>query len=209
MNTEQTNLTNTKQQDVCTDERALSVSARFEMEAAYAEALLDQVEMSQRQIRDLQDDISLLQTAENALDLISQNLAKVRRLVMDKQNDSAGENAAAAMNHEIRNLLMVNMLIAEDTELNGHYLLRDGIIRMTSCANRELTLTTTRIPEIAGIDNNDTQATLDSLDIAARTINRQYKRIATLMRALLDHYQLLRSETNLLMNAQQNLKRTD
>lgn len=208
MSTQQTNTENTKQQDTCIDEQALSVSACNGMHAAYAEALLDQVDTAQLQIQNLQDDISLLQTAENALDLISENLAKVRRLVTEKHN-SACENDTAARSDEIRNLLMVNMLIAEDTELNGHYLFRDDIIRMTSCPNRELTLTTTRIPDIAGIDNNDTQATLDSLDIAARTINRQYKRISTLMRALLEHYRQLRFKANLLMNTHQTLQRPD
>ena len=178
------------------------------MQAAYAEALLDQVDIAQKQIRDLQGDISLLQTAENALDLISENLAKVRRLVTEKQTCSTGE-AVADLNHEIRNLLMINMLVVEDTELNGHYLFRDDIIRMRSDTGSELTLTTTRVPEIAGIDTNDTQATLDSLDSAARTINRQYQRIGELMRALLAGYRQLQSETTLLMTARQELKQTD
>lgn len=207
MNTQKPNLTNAAQQDACL-EQVPSASELCEMQAAYAEALLDQVDIAQKQIRDLQGDISLLQTAENALDLISENLAKVRRLVTEKQTCSTGE-AVADLNHEIRNLLMINMLVVEDTELNGHYLFRDDIIRMRSDTGSELTLTTTRVPEIAGIDTNDTQATLDSLDSAARTINRQYQRIGELMRALLAGYRQLQSETTLLMTARQELKQTD
>ena len=202
MNTQANNTVNAQQQAADPDNQATSEMGRDEMKAAYAEALLDQVDTAQAQIRNLQDDVSLLQTAENALDLISENLAKVRRLVTEKQKYMISRNATAVLNDEIRNLLMINMLIAEDTELNGHHLFRDDIIRMSCCSNGELTLTTTQLPEIAGIENNDTQATLDSLDIAARTINRQYNRIGELMRGLLEYYQQLRGETILLMNAQ-------
>jgi flagellin-like hook-associated protein FlgL len=208
MNTQHPNLTNAAQQDACS-EQTLSASARREMQAAYAKALLDQVDAAQEQIQDLQDDISLLQTAENALDMISENLAKVRRLAMEKQTYSTRKQTVADLNDEIRNLLMINMLVAEDTELNGHFLFRDDIIRMSSNARGELTLTTTRLPEIAGIDTNDTQATLDSLDSAARTINRQYERIAELMRTLLDNYRQLQHETIVLTTAQRELKQTD
>jgi hypothetical protein len=208
MNTQQPSLTNAAQQDACS-EQVPSVSARCEMQAAYAETLLDQVDAAQEQIRYLQDDISLLQTAENAMDLISENLAKVRRLISERQAYSTCEQTVANVNDQIRNLLMINMLVAEDTELNGHFLFKDDIIRMNCDTRGELTLTTTRIPEIAGIDTNDTQATLDSLDSAARTINRQYQRIGQLMRALLAGYRQLQSETTLLMTARQELKQAD
>lgn len=208
MNTRQNNLTEMNQQDICIDEQVLSACS--DMELANAETLLDQIEAAQLQTQDLQDDISLLQTTENALDLISENLAKVKRLVTEKQNCSADHATTVALNDEIRNLLMINLLIAEDTERNGRYLFRDDIIPMTGCGDSELTLTTTRIPEIAGIDNNDIQATMDSLDMAARTINRQYQRIGSLMRQLLKDYQQLLNEASLLMTIQgSNLQQKD
>jgi flagellin-like hook-associated protein FlgL len=207
MNTQQPNLTTAAQQDTGS-EQTPSASERCKMQAAYAEALLDQVDTAQKQIRDLQGDISLLKTAENALDMVSENLAKVRRLVTEKQACST-RDGVADLNHEIRNLLMINMLVVEDTELNGHCLFRDDIIRMSSDTRGELTLTTTRLPEIAGIDTNDTQATLDSLDSAACTINRQYRRITKLMRTLLDGYRQMQYETTLLMSARQELKHPD
>jgi len=206
MNTQQTNTENTDLQDAFIEERRCPVSADYGMHAVYAEALLDKVDTAQLQIQHLQEDISLLQTAENALDLLSENLAKIRRLATEKQASSGNEAYLADLNHEIRNLLMVNMLVEEDTELNGHYLFRDDIIRMSSSESAELTLTTARIPDIAGIDNNDVQATLDSLNSAARMINRQYERVSSLMRALLNHYQQLQSEITLLLAAHQTLK---
>lgn len=209
MNAQQANTESTRQQNAVIDEQSCSVWTDNGTHAAYVEALLDQVDAAQLQIQHLQEDLSLLQTAENALDLISENLARIRRLVTEKHTGLNAENSNAAILDEIRNLLMINMLIAEDTELNGHYLFRDDIIRMHCDTTGELTLTTTRIPEITGLDNNDTQATLDSLNSAARTINRQYERVSSLMRALLNHYRQLQSEATLLMTARQTLKQSD
>lgn len=206
MKTQQANLTSTAQQDA--SEQMPLTSDLHEMKNAYAEALLDQVDTMQIQIRDLQEDLSLLQTAENALDLMSENLAKVRRLVIEKQTCASIESTAVRLD-EIRNLLMINMLVAEDTELNGHYLFKDDIIRMNSDTSGERTLTTSRIPEITGLENNDTQATMDSLDMAARTINRQYERIGALTRALRQHDEQLQSEAAVLKNALQEVKQTD
>ncbi|MHC5134845.1 MAG: hypothetical protein ACYSO0_00330 [Planctomycetota bacterium] len=48
------------------------------------ETLLDRIEEAQQQIDDLKGDISLLQTEKKALDLISRNLSKIRRLTHEK-----------------------------------------------------------------------------------------------------------------------------
>lgn len=171
----------------------------------YADALLDQVDTAQQQVQDIQNDISLLQTVENALDLISDNMAKVRRLSQESQRSTTNRHETSAFADEILNLLMVNMLICEETEFNGHLLFKDDVISMCSCATGELTLATTKIPEICGVETGDYQTTMDSLDNAARTINRQYQRIADVMRTLLGTYQQLRCEIDLLLHAQTRL----
>ena len=208
MNLQTDNLTNANQQDIAARKQAAESACR-EMEMIFADALLYEIDNVQLHIQHLQNDISLLQTAENALDLLTENFAKIRRLVIEKQTCSADHATTVALNDDIRNLLMVNTLIAEDTVLCGHYLFRDDIIPMTGCGDGSLTLITTRIPEIAGIDNNDTQTTLDSLNNAARTINRQYQRVSSLMVALLDHYQQQLNEINLLLTAKINLQRAN
>lgn len=205
MNTQKNNSRNTAQQDVDSNLEP-SASNLYEMKVAYAEALLDQVDAAQLEILDLQKDISLLQTMENALDLITENLAKVRRLVSEKEACANDRITINALLDEIRNLLMINMLVADDTVSEGHCLFRDNIIRMNCDTLGDLTLTTSRIPEIAGLENNDTQATLDSLDTAARTINRQYQRVGALRRALRRHYEQLRTETAVLMAARKMIQ---
>jgi len=186
---------NNQNKEICqSDITEENLSAHREEAAAQAETLLDQVEAAQDHIRDLNNDISLLRTAENALDLITENLSKLRRLVMLKQHNNLSHSELNTLDDQISNLMMITMLIAEQTEYNGYQIFKDSIIRLEGGGLCELTLATSHLPEITGLETNDFHAVSDSLNAAARTINRQYKRIGTAMRILLDQHQQLCAE---------------
>lgn len=198
MSTQQTNQVNEKQHDA--DMQA--ASAFTDQKLIYADALLDQVDTAQQQIGCIQVDIALLHTMENALDLITENMAKVRRLAQEALESGASQSDMGSISDEILNLLMVNTLVVEDTEFSGHRLFINNVISMCSFPIGELTLTTTSIPEITGTETGDFQAMLDDLDNIARVINRQYQRIGTVMRILLDTYEQLQNEVDLLLKSQ-------
>ncbi|MHC5134846.1 MAG: hypothetical protein ACYSO0_00335 [Planctomycetota bacterium] len=80
---------------------------------------------------------------------------------------------------------------------------------MNSAPAANLYLRTTKIPEIEGVETGDMQATLVSLDDAARAINEQYQRLRSVMRQLLEYYQQLQSEIDVLILAQARLHQTD
>ena len=203
MSAQQTNQVNKKCREA--DKLAPVTSACCGLELIYADALLDQVDTAQQQILEIQRDMSLLQTMENALGMISENMARVRRLAQKAIKNDASHSEMGLLSDEILNLLMVNMLIAEDTEFDGHLLFRNDVISMHSFGADELTLITTSIPEISGTETGDFRAILDDLDNAARTINRQYQRIGTVMRALLQGYGQLQSEVDQLLNTKTRL----
>ena len=198
MSTQQTNQVNEKQHDA----DILDASAFTDQKLIYADALLDQVDTAQQQIGCIQVDIALLHTMENALDLITENMAKVRRLAQEALESGASQSDMGGISDEILNLLMVNTLVVEDTEFSGHRLFMNNVISMCSFPVGELTLTTTSIPEITGTETGDFQAMLDDLDNIARVINRQYQRIGTVMRILLDTYEQLQNEVDLLLKSQ-------
>ncbi len=200
MSTQQTNQVNEKQQDA--SELAVAVSACEDLELICADALLDQVDTAHQRIQEIQTDMSLLQTMENALGMISENMARVRRLAQDALRGNASHSEMALLSDEILNLLMVNMLIVEDTEFDGHFLFKNDVISLHSFVGEELTLTTMNIPEICGTETGDFRAIVEDLDNAARIINRQYQRIGKVMRRLLDAYGQLQCEFDLLLNAQ-------
>jgi flagellin-like hook-associated protein FlgL len=189
MSTQQTNQVNEKQHDA--DMQA--ASAFTDQKLIYADALLDQVDTAQQQIGCIQVDIALLHTTEN--------MAKVRRLAQEAL-ESTTQSDMGRISDEILNLLMVNTLVVEDTEFSGHRLFINNVISMCSFPIGELTLTTTSIPEITGTETGDFQAMLDDLDNIARVINRQYQRIGTVMRILLDTYEQLQNEVDLLLKSQ-------
>ena len=201
MSTNKTNLDDTGKQN----SGMLSAAAIRDLELAYADALLDQVDTVQQQIHDVQKDIALLQTMENALGLISENMARMRRLAQEALRENVTQTEISMAADEIRNLSMINMLVSEDTEFNGHFLFKNDVLCLRSCLGSELTLTTVKIPDIGGVETGDFQAVLDGLDAIGRTVHRQYQRINAVMRTLLDNYQLLRTEIDLLLDAQSRL----
>ena len=109
MSTQQVNQVNEKQ-------RAANKLVPATSLAAYADGLLDQVDTAHQQIQEIQTDMSLLQTMENALGMISENMARVRRLAQDALRGNASHSEMDLLSDEILNLLMANMLIVEDTE---------------------------------------------------------------------------------------------
>ena len=172
------------------------------------ETLLDRIEEAQQQIDDLKGDISLLQTEKKALDLISRNLSKIRRLTDEKNRYPVFDSAVNEINGRIRNLLRINRRV-ESIRFKGHPLLKNNIIQMNSAPAANLYLRTTKIPEIEGVETGDMQATRMSLDDAARAINEQYQRLRSVMRQLLEYYQQLQSEIDVLILAQARLHQTD
>jgi chromosome segregation ATPase len=172
------------------------------------ETLLDRIEEAQQQIDDLKGDISLLQTEKKALDLISRNLSKIRHLTDEKNRYPAFDSAVNEINGRIRNLLRINRRV-ESIRFKGHPLLKNNIIQMNSAPAANLYLRTTKIPEIEGVETGDMQATRMSLDDAARAINEQYQRLRSVMRQLLEYYQQLQSEIDVLILAQARLHQTD
>lgn len=178
------------------------------MQIDMSETLLDRIEEAQQQIADLNADISLLQTERRALDLISKNLSKIRRLTHEKNRYSDCGSVVNELNDRIRSLLKANRHLV-NTRFNGYALFKDSTIELSSRPASGLCLMTTKIPQIKGTESDDLQSTLVSLDAAATAINQEYKRISSVMRELLNYYQQLRSEIDMLIFAQGRLHLAD
>lgn len=176
-----------------------------EIEIAFAEKLLDEVQEAHDQLRNLNEDISLLQTAENALDLVTENLSRIYQMVKLHQRGNLSHSEANEINDRINNLMMVTMLVVEDTEFNGHALFKDSVIQLKGTGTKTLHVTLSRIPDIAGIETNDYETALTSLTSAAQVINSQYRRIGSALKSLLDDYRQLRNEIELLTMTKQRL----
>jgi hypothetical protein len=176
-------------------------------DAISAATLLAQVELVGRQLGDLDNDIGLLMTVQNALDVLSDNLARVRRLTMQKYELACSAAEKARLNSEICQLAAVNQALIETTRFNNVPLFEDGSIRMTCSGQNELYLLTFALPGLEGLGTEDLSAALLYLENAAVVINDWYREVNSLMHSLQDLYQQLYSEIDLLRESRQDLKR--
>lgn len=87
--------------------------------------LVSQIRRMQQAERNTQDGVSVLQTAEGSLEVIGDNLQRVRELAVQAGNDTNGPAERTAINTEIQTLLGDVDRIAKACNLNGINLL-DG-----------------------------------------------------------------------------------
>jgi hypothetical protein len=172
------------------------------------ETLLDRIEEARQQIDDVKEDISFLQTEKKDLDLISENLSKIRRLTHEKHRYPDCESIVNIFNARVGTLLKVNEHLTKK-RFKGCSLFENNIIELKSCPTVNLCLENTKMPEIEGIESDDIQATLVSLDEASRVINQQYKRIDSTLQNILDYYHQLKDEFDVLILAQSRLHPVD
>ncbi|MCE3235059.1 MAG: fliC [Vampirovibrio sp.] len=87
--------------------------------------LVSQIRKMQQASKNTQDGISVLQTAEGSLEVMGENLQRVRELTVQAANDTNDATGRIAINTEIRALLSDIDRIAAASNLNGIKLL-DG-----------------------------------------------------------------------------------
>lgn len=87
--------------------------------------LVSQIRRMKQASRNTLDGVSVLQTAEGALQVLGDNLQRIRELTIQAANDTNDATARGAINTEIQALLNDNDRIASATNLNGIKLL-DG-----------------------------------------------------------------------------------
>ena len=79
--------------------------------------------------KNLQDGVSMMQTADGGIDSISSSLIKMRELVISAGNDSLNDDDRILIQKEIENIKAGIDDIANNTEFNGVKLLGDGEVK--------------------------------------------------------------------------------
>lgn len=85
--------------------------------------LISQIKRMKQASRNTLDGISVLQTAEGSLEVIGNNLQRVRELAVQAANDTNGPASRSALSNEIRQLLEDVDRVANASSLNGIQLL--------------------------------------------------------------------------------------
>ena len=128
--------------------------------------------------RNANDGISFAQTAEGALDVIGNNLQRIRELAVQSLNDSNTEADRAAIDQEVQQLTAEVGRIAKNTTFNGRNILDGdlGTLNFQIGAERGQVLAVTGVDARASAlgktfgvvtsNNNAIDATIDYLDDA-------------------------------------------
>ncbi|PYG03853.1 flagellin [Thioalkalivibrio sp. ALE21] len=94
---------------------------------AISERFTSQINGLNQAVRNSNDGISLAQTAEGALDTVSDSLQRARELAVQAANDSNSASDRQAINDEVQQLMEEVGRIANNTEYNGQNIL-DGSV---------------------------------------------------------------------------------
>jgi flagellin len=144
---------------------------------AIAEGFRSQVRGSQVAIRNSQDGISLVQTAEGALSETTNILQRIRELAVQASNGTQSTDNRAAINAEVQQLLSQIDDIALDTEFNGVRVLSSAqTVTLQAGANPSQTLTVA----VSGSKTNDLGVNTVTVSAVAAAVST----ISTIDRAL-------------------------
>jgi flagellin len=130
---------------------------------AIAERMTSQIRGMNQAVRNANDGISLVQTAEGALQEVTNNMQRIRELAVQSANGSNSTTDRAALQTEVTELLAEIDRVATDTEFNGTKLL-DGTF---TGVDFQVGANSGQVITIAGLSDSQT-ATLgiDVVDIS-------------------------------------------
>jgi flagellin len=116
--------------------------------------------------RNSDDGVSLIQTAEGALNEVSNIIIRLRELSVQAASDTVGETERGFSNIEFQNLLEEIQRISESTEFNGRKLLNGtgGMVEVQVGIHNDPQNSRIRV------DSSNLDSTLPSLGLASETI---------------------------------------
>lgn len=140
-----------------------------------------QIKGLQQANRNTMDGISLIQTAEGALNEVHAILQRTRELSVQAANGTNSEDDIDAIQLEIDELLKEIDRIASDTEFNTKPLLSDGVTNITlqigansgQVVEVSLKCMNTDALGISTLDIKDADATIEALDKAINEVSQQ------------------------------------
>ncbi|TCS42107.1 flagellin [Reinekea marinisedimentorum] len=144
------------------DAAGLAISTRFESQITG----LDQA------VRNANDGVSLAQTAEGALDSMTDNLQRIRELAVQASNSTNSDDDRVALQAEVEQLLAEITRTAEDTNFNGQNLLDgtfEGVFQVGADAGQTVSFSITEMN--AGALGTSAQAGVSAIGVGSALEN--------------------------------------
>jgi flagellin len=140
---------------------------------AVATGMTSDIRAMSQGVRNANDGISLAQTAEGALDEVSNMLQRVRELAVQSQNGTLVDADRTFLNDEVGQLVEQMADILDNTQFNGVNVFGDGAdvtVNVQIDATRSVTLTSTAIAQTALTNTATTGLNVGTTAAAASTI---------------------------------------
>ncbi len=150
---------------------------------AISEGFTSQIRGAQQSQRNVQDGISLVQTAEGSLSETTNILQRVRELAVQSSNGTQSDSNRAALNTEVQQLLAQVDDIALDTNFNGINVLSAAqtvtlqagantsqvlAVTVTGAKSNDLGVSTVSVSNV-----NQAVSAISTIDVALRSVNTQ------------------------------------
>jgi flagellin len=176
-----------------------------------AELMESEQNEAQQSMQNVQDGMSLLQTADSSLSSISDNIQKIRDLTLQRENGTYNEGDKAAIDKQITSLKDEINRVSSTTTFNDVSLLSDKSANLTikagdSTIDLGSALYSSTTADI-GLDNNP--LTTDQIDSALSKVTSQRSQIGALSNGLESTVNSLQTKSTNLAASQSTLIDTD
>jgi flagellin len=179
-------------------------------ELAIANEVLGDLTESQQGIRNLIDGVSMVQTADGALGVVSDNLVRMKALATQAQSGTLSDEQMKLLGAEMAQLIEMNAQLGAMTEFNGMKLFEaGGAITIAAGQETELTIDTEGIADITGDVMTDAEAVIKSIDAATDAVNAQRGRLGADMMRMENYTQNLEVQAQSLLAAESVIRDID
>ncbi len=135
-----------------------------------SEKMRAQIRGNSQAIRNAKDGISMIQTAEGAMDEVHGILQRMRELGVQAANDTNSPDDRLALDAEYKQLAEENARVIANTKFNNQALLKAGSFQFqvgaNTTADNQITIATSDVATAIGVNTQDVDATTDAATTA-------------------------------------------
>jgi len=144
---------------------------------AIAEGMTSQIRGMNQAVRNTMDGVSLVQTADGAMQGISEKLQRIRELAVQSANGTNSSNDRAALNLEVDNLLSEIERVASSVEFNGNKLIDGSFVNKSFQVGHTqgdtISLSSVQNSTLVGLGLSNSQAKQVGGAVTAAAVNSQ------------------------------------
>ena len=144
---------------------------------AIAEGMTSQIRGMNQAVRNTMDGVSLVQTADGAMQGISEKLQRIRELAVQSANGTNSSNDRAALNLEVDNLLSEIERVASSVEFNGNKLIDGSFVNKSFQVGHTqgdtISLSSVQNSTLVGLGLSNSQAKQVGGAVLATAVNGQ------------------------------------